>query len=512
MNKIWKIHKKLHRWLGLILILFILNFAISGIILNHRNVFGQASLPQSILPANYHYHNWNRSALSGIKELSDSTILYGEMGIYQFDKKSGQIEPLLIPGEMNSEKCKIYDLEILESGEWLAATGDGLISYYNGKWRSQLIPFNKGDRHKVVSIEMVDNHPLAMTRSGIYTGEGVGDERIWRSSGLLPPEGEASGRSFFHLFSAVHSGKIFGLPGRLFVDLLAVIFALLAVSGLVHFFFPRLIKRSKSNKRHFLRRTFKFASKQHIYGGIVVIVFLLILTVSGMFLRPPFLIAIIDKEMSSQKTSVQSNGHFWKDKLRKMTVMGEGWLLISTSRGFYMVDQDFQYPPFKMKDEPPFSIMGVSFLNQLDSRRVLVGSFSGIYFWDLISGEIRDHVTGRFSREKKGRPVGQWMITGYHETLDGLEYMIDYRKGLIPLGHDRKWFTMPEEVHKNSRISLWNLALEMHTGRILSFILGDFYILIVPITGLMIIIMMLNGLGSALIRIKKKRTKRTKAE
>jgi ABC-type xylose transport system permease subunit len=52
---------------------------------------------------------------------------------------------------------------------------------------------------------------------------------------------------------------------------------------------------------------------------------------------------------------------------------------------------------------------------------------------------------------------------------------------------------MPENVRKASGMSLWNLCLEIHTGRIFGGITGGFYILIVPLAGITGIIVVLSG-------------------
>jgi uncharacterized iron-regulated membrane protein len=51
---------------------------------------------------------------------------------------------------------------------------------------------------------------------------------------------------------------------------------------------------------------------------------------------------------------------------------------------------------------------------------------------------------------------------------------------------------MPEKI-AGQPISLWNTALEIHTGRIFQSILGDFYILIVPLTGLSLLFILISG-------------------
>lgn len=65
---------------------------------------------------------------------------------------------------------------------------------------------------------------------------------------------------------------------------------------------------------------------------------------------------------------------------------------------------------------------------------------------------------------------------------------------------------MPEEVKRESPISLWNTALEIHTGRIYQPILGEFYILVVPVVGLFALeISIIGFLAWWIARKRKKR-------
>lgn len=52
---------------------------------------------------------------------------------------------------------------------------------------------------------------------------------------------------------------------------------------------------------------------------------------------------------------------------------------------------------------------------------------------------------------------------------------------------------MPAEIREKLPMSLWNTALEMHTGRISEHILGPFYILYVPLAGLCLIMILVSG-------------------
>ncbi|WP_144263787.1 PepSY-associated TM helix domain-containing protein [Segatella bryantii] len=45
--------RKQHKWIGIVVCLFILLFCISGIILNHRKAFGNVNVPRSWVPEQF---------------------------------------------------------------------------------------------------------------------------------------------------------------------------------------------------------------------------------------------------------------------------------------------------------------------------------------------------------------------------------------------------------------------------------------------------------------------------
>ena len=59
--------------------------------------------------------------------------------------------------------------------------------------------------------------------------------------------------------------------------------------------------------------------------------------------------------------------------------------------------------------------MGCNVLEPLDRNKYLVGSFSGMFVWDPVTGEGSDFFTGAPAEKPHGmgRPVGQNMVTGY---------------------------------------------------------------------------------------------------
>jgi hypothetical protein len=71
--------------------------------------------------------------------------------------------------------------------------------------------------------------------------------------------------------------------------------------------------------------------------------------------------------------------------------------------------------------------------------------------------------------------------------------MVDYEKGMIPLGHATKFPEMPENLNGQAKMSAWNVCLEIHTGRIFEGVTGVGYILIVPLVGLTAVIVVISG-------------------
>ncbi|TVQ90702.1 MAG: hypothetical protein EA393_05650 [Bacteroidetes bacterium] len=52
---------------------------------------------------------------------------------------------------------------------------------------------------------------------------------------------------------------------------------------------------------------------------------------------------------------------------------------------------------------------------------------------------------------------------------------------------------MPYEIRQKAKMPLWNLALEVHTGRFYLFVFGDYYILFIPLAGQAILIILVSG-------------------
>jgi hypothetical protein len=186
----------------------------------------------------------------------------------------------------------------------------------------------------------------------------------------------------------------------------------------------------------------------------------------------------------------------WQDKLRRILWNKESCrFLIYTSEGFFFADQHLSKELVPTDNQPLVSIMGCNVLEPIGQTRYLVGSFSGLFVWDTSSGTVLDYLTGSVAETPHGmsRPVGLNMIAGFVQDCEGKNYWIDYNRGSISTNGTSAFPPMPKEILLNTPISLWNAALEIHTGRIFEHLIGPFYLLYVPLMGLTVLIVLISG-------------------
>jgi hypothetical protein len=197
----------------------------------------------------------------------------------------------------------------------------------------------------------------------------------------------------------------------------------------------------------------------------------------------------------------------WNDKLRRGTWNPQLKIFVfSTSQGFYATDSTLSKPMVPFDSQPPVSLMGCNVLEPLGASKYLVGSFSGMYIWDLQTGRVADFFTGNGYKAPSGmaRPVSDNMIAGYISGIQNRQWVFDYNSGIAPVDHSIVW-EMPMEIKEKSPISLWNLSLEIHTGRILEPFIGMLYLLYIPFAGICVLIVLFSGFFVWLLAHRKSR-------
>jgi len=302
--------------------------------------------------------------------------------------------------------------------------------------------------------------------------------------------------SLFETLWQIHSGEIFGLPGKLFVDLLGLITFFLSITGLIYFFFPKWIKRRKKLQRSAgsLISANRWSLKWHNLTGNYLFVALIILFFSGMFLRPPLLIAIARSNVPPLKFSHLDQPNPWYDKLRDIHFEAEtGRFLLATSEGmFHFTSGNTRPESFEM--QPPVSVMGINVFQPYAGGAYLIGSFSGLFLWHPSQNVIYDFAMGKpYLGSATGRPVGMVKASGLVTNNRGERFLMEYDRGALPLWHQTAFPAMPVSMVAASTMSLWNVSLEIHTGRIFSSLIGNFYILLVPLSAIVAMLVTLSG-------------------
>ena len=517
--------KKYHRWFGLILSVFMLVFCVSGIILNHRQLFADCDVSRSILPPAYHIQNFNNGIIKGsikidghadlasaggIKASDDSILAYGYGGIWLTDTKMKSWKDFNKGLPENVDGRNIRNMVQTKNGEiWCAATMD--VYRFDGKeWKMFPLADNE-ERITDITLTKDSTSIIAMTRSAVYEISGkktdaanekrdaanektdaISEKTNVTRKIIGQPEGFIPEVTLFKTVWHLHSGAFFGLTGRLVVDAIAIVLIILSITGIILFILPYRIRRQKRlqarERMVKLGKQMVFNAKWHNKLGYATIILTLWISITGMCLRPPLMVPLA----MNKTTEKVKDGNVWHDKLRAIRWdAAEGNWLVSTSEGFLRVDEHFQHKPILLNKEkaPKVSPMGVTVFESDGKGGWLIGSFSGMFRWYPEKNLIVDYFTGKQNIEKSMIPISNHLVSGYSKDFfGGKEVIFDYSKG-ASLGETAS----TPELLSATPMSLWNVALELHVGRCYSPFLGSLSDLFVFISGLLITLVLLSG-------------------
>lgn len=530
--------KKYHRWLGLVLSVFMLVFCVSGIILNHREAFSGCEVSRKWLPASYHIKNFNNGVVKGTvvkksaahslsSENCDSVLAYGCAGVFLTDSRLSTWQDFNagLPESIDERNVR-HVVKAKDGSLWCAALRDVYRYDENShRWKKVELP---GNEKRIMDVALAKDSMtvVALTRSRLFTivpfvqyGEivkiGKSSSETYRvESKIIPaPKKYELKTTLFKLVWHLHSGEFFGLPGKLVVDAIALVLIVLSITGILLFILPYGIRRAKKlaakARMKRLGKQFAWNMKWHNKIGYVTIVLTLWIAITGMCLRPPLMVPLV---LSKLPQAVGEDGNVWQDKLRAIrwdAVQGD-WL-VSTSEGFLRVDEDFSQAPKMLPDDecPKLSPMGVTVWESDGKGGWIVGSFRGIYRWNPVNhslNQILDYFTGKPSEETSMIPISDNLVCGYSEDfLGGKPLVFDFAKGVedakgqaVALCNDepkksRNEESMSDLICETAPMSLWNVALELHVGRCYSPFLGPLSDLFVFLSGLLITLVLLSG-------------------
>ena len=510
-------HRRLrwvHKWGGLFFTLFLIIFALSGIVLNHRVALSEVDVPRSVLPPEYRMEHWNLGAVKGtLRVSSDSILLYGENGLWLTDSSRACFSRFERGMRSGADNCLVAYEVRNHSGQLFAVTTFDAYQWNHStqSWQRLTERFAPSDRMTDAAVK--GDTLVLQSRSELFlaTAPYAHFERIH----LKAPTNAPLGRFTFRTLWMLHSGELFGAWAQYFVDFLGVILIVLCLTGVVLAFFPKLLKRQRKRQpegKSVLRRVFKFSLQLHNKLGVYLLAFLLLLTVTGMFLRPPLLVAIARLRHQPLVLTHEHNPNPWWDNLRMIRYdrHHHRWLL-QTPFGFFTTS-NLHSAPTKLDHEPPVGFMGTNVLQQEDADHWIAGSFSGLYRWNARTGESWNLYTGQryVAPKHQGIPDFTYSVSGYSTDLGARPVVFDYNRGAeFALGGAKKAATdddeqefvcyeradfsvMPEQV-QDGRLSLWRVALETHTGRIYTFLPNIVIQLFIFLSGTFLLTVLISG-------------------
>ena len=481
-----------HRWAGLLFAIFLLIFCVSGIILNHRDLFAGCNVSRSLLPSSYHIENFNNGSVKGTIALgADSIVAYGCNGAWLTDRRFSQFSDFNSGLPTGADRRNIRGIVRSNDGSLWCAAQFGLFRLDNGSWRPVELDGNT-ERLSDITLSPDSTSVTVLTRSAIYQVDAEGHSRRIE---LAQAEGHSEKVSLFKTIWLLHSGELFGIAGKIVVDIVAIVIIILSITGIIIFILPysirRAARRSLQVKTRRLSSSLKWNVHWHDRFGYWLLVLTLLIAVTGMCLRPPLMIPFVLTKTAPLPGSTLDNPNPWHDRMRaiRFDSAADRWL-ISTSDGFISADRNFSHAPVAIDaaKTPPVSPMGVNVFEADGTGNWIGGSFSGLFSWNPATGDVTDMTTGKpYERKRGSRPVASTMVAGYSSDLDTPDAVVfDYSKGADITGADRALLS-------SQPMSLWNTALELHVGRCYNPFLGPLSDLFVFLAGLLLTLILISG-------------------
>lgn len=466
--KKFSLHKQ-HKWFGLCICFFIMMFSLSGIVLNHREAVAEMDVSRKYLPKAYRFSQWNNGLLRGTLVLDDEgwgecrseqttaevpaskVLIYGAGGLWLTDSLASFCKDFnegLPPG---ADLRNIRAVVQMPDGKLFAVGSFGLFERrLNGIWQEVKLPKSKGER--LSDLTSRGDTLVVLSRSFVYVA--ASPYKSFQKVELRKPLGRSVKVTLFRTVWLLHSGELFGPGGKLVADALALVFLLLALTGLGYWLVPKIVKRRGQRTMRALRAT-KFL---HDKTGRFTIVLTLLVCLTGWCLRPPLMVPLVLHKTRPLPLPSLGSSNPWQDKLRMIRFDDtfNDWL-ISTSDGFYAL-RDWKALPIKLSTAPPVSVMGLNVWQKDGEGRWLCGSFSGLYAWDREWNISYDFFTGSTESQAGKSPFGDVAVSGFSYDFAKGPCVVTYGAGTSQIFQPESLSTLP--------MSLWNVALEVHSGRI----------------------------------------------
>lgn len=479
--------------------------SITGILLNHPKTISGISVNKSLVPEYYHSKNWHRGALRSITYTDSLTgYAFGKQGIFKTED-GGKSFSEFMGGDYpeSSYYRKTTDVYYnIENNTLIASAKNGFYSLQlpSKEWKKHPSLEKEYDAVKVIEV---GNKLIATTRSDFFVCENLNDLKFKKTT--IDREGVSDYISMVEFFFKLHDGSIWGIPGRILWDLFALTLLFLSVTAFYLWFWPkkwrRNKKRGKPNSRK-QRKIFSFFYKYHLKLGIYLALFLVIIVITGMFIHPPLIVAIMKGKIKKSHVPGFISDNPWHGKIRNILYDKGQDRIVVDADGLWETDASLNSKFTRSGIPIRIFAMGATVFKSESDSTLIIGSFGGLQRYDTKTGIVKRMLSVDKTRNSRRGGLGSYMVTGYFKTPAGEEYFNTHSKGLFKINgkKDNINFQMPEKLNSEYRMSLWNYAFETHNGRIFKSLVGMFYFFINPLFGLLTILVLLSGVIDWLFR------------
>ncbi|MCK5689746.1 PepSY domain-containing protein [Myxococcota bacterium] len=496
-KRFFKFSKAAHEYLGLLILPFLMWMSVSGILLNHPELIETISFPQSVVPEVYYPQNWNRSSLitqAFSRKNPDVAWVAGKKGIWQTRDKGLTYTSFMggdFPDSHFLRKTNYIHLTHNQPTERLFAATDGglFVSDRGALWQELQL----GDeRERIVKILQREDELIVAGESHLWTASLQNTVLDFTPIQLLRDE-LVPQVTLIQLFFELHDGKVLGLFGKLVMDLVGGIIFILSLTALYTWVSRKISVRRRKKLNH--PRFFKFLMRYHFQLGIWAVFFMLLIGMTGLFMRPPLLGALVGGTIDATYFPGFLDSNRWHKKIQNAVWLeNSDQILLQATDGMWLGQADFKTPFSKTTLPLPVFVMGATVFEYEDDK-LLMGSFNGLFRIDLQNGTAIDELTGLPAKDVDGARPQKKMVAGYFKTPEGERFITTHKDGLLALStasFDGR-FKMPERLRKSCRMPLWNYVFELHNGRIFRPVIGAFYILLVPLGSLFFVFISISG-------------------
>jgi hypothetical protein len=371
----------------------------------------------------------------------------------------------------------------------LAGTSAGLYWLQPGSDRWRPVSHPELCNREIVDIARAGRCVYVFTRENGYVANiRLGAPEFTRIS--LTTVDTVPGRTpLLRLLLKIHDGSLLGLPGRLLVDCLGAALLLLSISGCYVWFVPSGRRKFKFGKKPQFFRVFH---KYHLLVGISSALFLILISLSGILVRPPFLPIIRKITVPGQYDPGHLQSGDWRHgRIQKALYLEQNdQLLLATTSGFFAGPAGLAITLKKIPASVPMHGMGAFVLETMGKGKIVVGSFKGAYIWDMATNHVEP--AEKLLPGAGGQHSQNYKISGVITQNSRPIRLADYRLGLLPAEGQTDLIRMPPAV-ADRPMSLFHFLFECHNGRIFRGLLGKYTWLLIPAGGVSLLMVVVTG-------------------